>query len=123
MKRLLSICALAFLAATISQAQGITGKWVGEMQGPNGAFELTFSLKAVGDSLTGAVISQMGELPISNGKVKGKEFSFDVSVNDMTISHQCTLMSDSISMKWQGFQGEPMVMILKRVQEPGKKSN
>ena len=122
MSRLLTICALAFLAVTIGQAQSIDGKWKGEMQSPNGPFELTFNFKVVGDTLTGAVVGQMGEMPISHGKVNGTSFSFDVSVNDMTISHQCTFMSDSISMKVQGFQGEPMVMILKRVPEPDNKS-
>jgi len=115
MSRLFSICTIALLAAAIGQAQGIDGKWKGEMQSPNGPFELTFSFKVVGDSLTGAVISQMGEMPISNGKITGKTFTFDVNMNDMSINHQCTFMSDSISMKVQGFQGEPMVMILKRV--------
>ncbi len=122
MSRLLSICVLALLAVTISHAQGINGKWKGEMQSPNGPFELTFSFKVAGDTLTGAVLGQMGEMPISNGKVNGKEFSFDVSMGEMTISHQCTFMSDSISMKVQGFQGEPMEIILKRVPESDNKT-
>ncbi len=122
MSRLLSICALALLTMTIGQAQGIDGKWKGEMQSPNGPFELTFNFKVAGDSLTGAVIGQMGDMPISNGKVNGKEFSFDVSMGDMTIVHQCTFMSDSISMKVKGFQGEPTELILKRVPESDNKS-
>ncbi len=122
MSRLLSICALALLTMTIGQAQSIDGKWKGEMQSPNGPFELTFNFKVAGDSLTGAVIGQMGDMPISNGKVNGKEFSFDVSMGDMTIVHQCTFMSDSISMKVKGFQGEPTEWILKRVPESDNKS-
>ncbi|HTY35459.1 MAG TPA: hypothetical protein VMH23_00005, partial [Bacteroidota bacterium] len=122
MSRLFSICTIALLAAAIGQAQGIDGKWKGEMQGPNGPFELTFKFKVVGDSLTGAVVGQMGEMPISNGKVKGTSFSFDVNVNDMNISHQCTFMSDSISMKVQGFQGEPMVLMLKRAPDSDTQS-
>ncbi len=122
MSRLLSICVLALFAVTISQAQGINGKWKGEMQSPNGPFELTFSFKVAGDTLTGAVLGQMGDMPISNGKVNGKDFSFDVSMGEMTISHQCTFMSDSISMKVKGFQGEPMEIILKRVPESDNKT-
>ncbi len=122
MSRFLSIFALALLAVTISQAQGIDGKWKGEMQSPNGPFELTFSFKVAGDTLTGAVLGQMGDMPISNGKVNGKEFSFDVSMGDMTISHQCTFMTDSISMKVKGFQGEPTEIILKRAPESDNKS-
>jgi hypothetical protein len=59
----------------------------------------------------------MGDIPISNGKVDGKNFSFDVSFNEMTIKHQCTVTSDStISMKVEGMQG-PMEIILKRQAE------
>ncbi len=114
MSRLLGICALALLAVTIGQAQGIDGMWKGEMQSPNGPFELTFNFKVAGDTLTGAIVGPMGDMPISNGKVDGTKFSFDVNMNDMTIGHQCTFMGDSISMKVQGFQGEPMEIILKR---------
>jgi hypothetical protein len=121
MSRLFSICVLAFFAMSISLAQGIDGSWKGEMQSPNGPFELTFKFKVAGDSLTGAVVSQMGEIPISNGKVNGTAFSFDVIMNDMTIGHQCTFMSDSISMKVKGFQGEPTVLILKRAPEAENK--
>ena len=122
MSRFFYFCIAIFFVVSIGHAQGIDGKWKGEMQSPNGPMELTFSFKASGDSLTGAVIGQMGEMPISNGKISGKTFSFDVSVNDMTISHQCTVMSDSISMKVQGFQGEPMEIILKRVPEAKKET-
>jgi len=118
MSRLFSICALSFLAVTIGQAQGIDGMWKGEMQSLNGPFELTFNFKVVGDTLTGAVVGQMGDMPITHGKVNGTTFSFDVNVNDMTISHECTFMSDSISMKVQGFQGGPMEITLKRAPAP-----
>ena len=122
MSRLFIFVVVSFLAMSIGQAQGIDGKWKGEMQGPNGAFELTFNFKVSADSLTGTVVSQMGEIPISNGKVKSKTFSFDVNVNEMSINHQCTVMGDSISMKIPGMQGEPMEIILKRVSEPNNNS-
>lgn len=122
MSRLFCFCVATFLAMSIGHAQGIDGKWKGEMQGPNGSMELTFNFKVTGDSLTGAVASQMGEIPISNGKVDGKMFSFDVSFNDMTISHRCTFMSDSISMKVPGMQGDTMQIILKRVTESNSES-
>ncbi len=117
MARFLYFCLAIFLAVSIAHAQSIDGKWKGEMQSPNGPFDLTFNFKVSGDSLTGSVTSQMGEIPISNGKVDGKKFSFDVSFNDMTINHQCTVMGDSISMKVEGIQGEPTEIILKRLPE------
>ena len=121
MSRLLYFCLAFFLTMSIANAQSIEGKWKGEIQSPNGTFELTYNFHVVGDSLTGTLESQMGEIPISNGKIDGKKFSFDTSFNDRTISHQCTVMGDSISMKSQGMQGE-RVMILKRLPKSNDKS-
>ena len=116
MSRLLYFCLAFFLAMSIAHAQSIEGKWKGEIQGPNGTFDLTYNFHVVGDSLTGSLETQMGEIPISNGKIDGKKFSFDTSFNDRIISHQCTVMGDSISMKSQGMRGE-REMILKRLPE------
>ncbi len=121
MSRLLYFCLAFFLTMSIANAQSIEGKWKGEIQSPNGTFELTYNFHVVGDSLTGTLESQMGEIPISNGKIDGKKFSFDTSFNDRTMSHQCTVMGDSISMKSQGMQGE-RVMILKRLPKSNDKS-
>ena len=115
MSRFLYVCVLTFLVISFGLAQDINGKWKGQMQSPNGPMDLTFSFKVTGDSLTGTVESQMGELPISNGKNNGKTFSFDLNVGEMTISHQCTVMGDSISVKVPGMQGETTEMFLKRV--------
>ncbi len=123
MKHLFYFCLVIFLAIGIANAQSINGKWKGEMQGPNGAFDLTFNFHVTGDSLTGSVDSQMGETPISNGKYNDSTFTFDVSFNDMTIHHECTVTSDStISMKAEGMQGQPMELILKRVADEKDKS-
>ena len=92
------------------------------MEGPNGAFDLTFNFHVSGDSLNGSVTSQMGEIPITNGKVNDTTFTFDVSINEMTIHHQCRVTSDTtISMKVEGMQG-PMEINLKRVPGSGDES-
>jgi hypothetical protein len=116
MKRMMYVCAiLAVGFINLSLAQDINGKWKGQMQGPDGAMDIVFNFKVNADTLTGAVESPMGELPITNGKVKDNKFSFDVSFNEMTISHQCTLMTDSISMNFSGMDGETREIILKRM--------
>ena len=57
------------------------------------------------------------------GSQLGKTFSFDVNANNFTMNHQCTVMSDSISMKVPGMPGgEDMAIILKRVPELNKES-
>ncbi len=115
-----SLCSVvvALVAVNIGLAQDIDGKWKGEMQSPNGPMDLVFNFKAMGDSLTGSVEGPMGELPIVNGKIDGKTFSFDVNAGEMTISHQCTAMGDSIAMKVPGMPGgADMELMLKRVTE------
>jgi hypothetical protein len=121
MSRLFYFCLAFFLAMSIANAQSIGGKWKGEMQGPNGSFEFTYNFHVVGDSLTGSLETQMGEIPITNGKINGKKFSFDTSFNNRIISHQCTIMGDSISMKSQGMRGEREI-ILKQLPESNNES-
>ena len=123
MSRFFGFCVIIVLCMNIGFAQEINGTWKGQMQSPNGPMDLTFQFKVSGDSLKGTVVSPMGELPISKGKINGKMFSFDVNAGDFTINHQCTLMSDSIVMKIPAMQGgETMEMILKRVLETNNDS-
>ncbi len=106
---------LTLVCAVTCFASELDGKWTGKMQGPNGDSEITFTFKVSGDTLSGSVGSPMGDLPISNGKVKENTFSFDVSMGEMVISHLCTVDGETIVMKVNGFGGEPMEMVLRRV--------
>ena len=117
MSRLLSFCVVSVLAMSIGLAQDINGKWKGQMEGPNGTMELTYTFKVAGDSLSGTTASPMGEIPFSNGKMNGKTFSFDVSFNEMTFTNQGTVMGDSISLKMPGPGGDSIELILKRASE------
>ena len=70
---LMAVCSLAALAADAS------GTWKASMEGPNGMMESTFVLKVDGAKLTGSVtMGEMGEAPISEGKVDGDSVSFAV---------------------------------------------
>jgi hypothetical protein len=104
----LSICSSSF-------AEGIEGTWKANLDGPNGSMEMTFIFKMEGTKLTGRVLAMENEMPISNTAVKEKEFTFDVAVNDMTISHICTLVdNDTIKMKTTGSPMGDSEIILKR---------
>lgn len=98
MKTLLSICAaLAMTLGTVAvRAADVTGAWSAEMKTPDGnGFAITFTFKQDGATLTGTVQGPQGDpIDISNGKVDGDKFSFDVSFNGMTIHHDCTVVSD-----------------------------
>jgi hypothetical protein len=72
----LRLALLTVAAAALAFGDGITGKWTGEINTPNGAMQLTIEFKADGETLTGTVGTQMGEMPIKEGKVKGDELSW-----------------------------------------------
>jgi len=42
---------------------------------------VTFNFKTAGDKLTGTMSGRQGDLEITDGKVKGDEVSFDVTMN------------------------------------------
>jgi hypothetical protein len=115
MKTIVTVFLFLF-AITSGIAAGIDGNWITKMSGPDGSeMELTFVFKMEGEKLTGLVQSPNGDVPISNTKVEGNKFSFDVSFNDMTIKHDCTLKEDdTISMKVVGTPMGDTEMILKR---------
>ncbi|MEB2776954.1 hypothetical protein SYJ56_16680 [Algoriphagus sp. D3-2-R+10] len=113
-KKLSMFCFVLMMASMTAYAQSdITGKWKATLSGPQGEMELTFNYKADKEVLTGTVASQMGEIPIENGKIEGNKFSYDFAIQDMTVSHTGELISkDEITVKSQ--RGE---MKLTRVKE------
>ena len=114
MKRILPVIIL-LLVASGAYANGIEGTWKANMQGPNGDMELTFVFKMTNGKLSGAVRTPNGDTEITNTSVNGKEFSFDVSFDGMTIKHNCTLQDDdTINMKATGTPMGDMALILKR---------
>ncbi|MGB6974585.1 MAG: hypothetical protein WBD67_07880 [Terracidiphilus sp.] len=105
MKKLLWVCAgLAMALATTMTARAagatdVTGSWTTTVQSPNGELDLTFTFKQDGSTLTGTVQGQQGDpMDISNGKMDGAKFTFDVSFNGITIHHVCTLDGDVIHL-------------------------
>lgn len=83
-------------------------------------WNLSLAFKADGVTLIGSIVSPMGELPITNGKVDGKEFSFDLDMMGTTIKHKGTVEGNEIKMKSEGGPGGEGVaheMILKKVVE------
>jgi hypothetical protein len=113
-----SITVLLLLVFSITcNAQNLDGKWKGKMSTPNGDIELVFTFQVNTDSLTGNVSSQMGTLPIENGKVDGNKFSFDVNINGQVINHTGVLDGDTVklSLPWGDQQ-----MALSRAKEESK---
>lgn len=93
MKYLLT--AMLLFGFMITKAQNaIDGNWKGSRETPNGTMEFNYTFKVQGDTLTGVIKSQYGEVKLENGKVDGKKFSYSISFNDRTINFTGELISD-----------------------------
>ena len=89
------ITALLLFGFMVTNAQNaIDGNWKGSRETPNGTMEFTYTFKVQGDSLTGVMKSQFGEVPLEKGKVDGKKFSYSISFNDRSIDFTGELVSD-----------------------------
>jgi hypothetical protein len=102
MRKLICVCAaLAMtLSAATAMAADVTGTWTADVKAPDGSsFQLTFTFKQDGTTLTGTVLGAGGDpIPITNGKVDGDKFTFDDSFNGITIHHDCTVVGDTIKI-------------------------
>ena len=116
MKTLLTVLLLLLLSIS-SNAQTLDGSWKGKFSGPNGDMELVFTFKVNADTLNGGVTSEMGTLPLENGKVNGNEFSFNINVNGMEITNTGVLDGDTVKLSSPG-RDEPM--LLSRVKQEAK---
>jgi hypothetical protein len=89
------ITAILLFGFMVTNAQNaIDGNWKGSRETPNGTMELNYTLKVQGDTLTGVLKSQFGEVPLEKGKVDGKKFSYSISFNGNSIDFTGELISD-----------------------------
>lgn len=123
MKKLLLTVLVAVIAILASHAEGVSGKWKTSMKGSQGDMEISFIFKVDGTKLTGTASTPMGDVKLSNGKVNGNDFSFDIDIEGNAMSHKGKLEGKVIKLKVempdgaQGSSGGPGEMILKKVEE------
>jgi hypothetical protein len=133
MKKLLFACAallLTFAPVTARAATDFSGTWTGAMAGgDNGGFQLSFTFKQDGASLTGSVKGPQGDaIAISDGKVDGDKITFKVVIQGgTTISHEGTINAagDEIKLttKSEGGNFPGGEMTLKRAKAPPAATN
>ena len=87
--KILTTIALVFsVMICIAAIADLSGKWTGAFKTQDGSdFTLNYLFKIDGDKLTGSVSSPQGEVPITDGKVSGSDFSFTVPVNGTDIKN------------------------------------
>ncbi|QKJ30929.1 glycoside hydrolase [Mucilaginibacter mali] len=117
-KRLFSTIALvcgAFLIC-LAIAADLTGKWTGSIKTPNGDFPVKYTFKVDGEALTGTADSDQGSIPITDGKISGNNFVFNLNFNGTPLKNVGKFYGDSITID-VNFQGTNLHGMLKRVEE------
>ncbi len=95
MKYLLKVVLLMICLTTFGQSNPIDGKWKGSRETPNGTFDIEYTFKVEGSTLTGSWKTQRGETKIEDGKVDGKTFSFSISFGDRKMSNTGELVNEN----------------------------
>ncbi len=117
MKKALISFMFVFAFVLFCFAADLTGNWKGTIKIPNADdLELTYKLKAEGETLTGSVKSSYGEIPLMDGKIKGDEFTFKLKIGDNIMEQSGKLYGDSIIIK-SNFRGTNRENTFKRVVE------
>lgn len=115
MKQLIRRFAIFALAIFPVLAADVSGKWTGNMAGPDGSMSISCQLKQDGNKLTGTMDGPGGAMEIQDGKVEGDKLSFTVDFNGMKILHEGEIKGDEITLtiKMDGGDG-PGPITLKR---------
>lgn len=114
-KKILTTALLScFFMICLAAFADVTGKWVGSLSTPDGSsMDVSYNFKAEGDKLTGTATSQMGEIKVEDGKIKGDDISFKVNVNGTDYPHTGKVYADSVGMNID-FGGQWSHFVLKR---------
>ncbi len=119
--RFLTVLAISLLA-TAGFAADITGKWTAEVPGRGGQTRTTnFDFKVEGEKLTGTITGMQGDMPISDGTVKGDDIAFVVVMNfngnEMKLMHKGKVTGEVIRMTRtrEGAEGPGQEFEAKRV--------
>jgi hypothetical protein len=117
MRRLVAALIAVLAIAATAFAADVNGKWIGSVDTPNGPIELTYDLKADGESLTGSVTSAMGTVALSNGKIAGDTLTYDVEIESGKITHEAKVNAEGteIAVKATGDWGTAEYVVKKVV--------
>ena len=99
MKKNLLLTGLLVLFSTVLFAADIDGKWNAKIETDMGEFSFVMEYKADGEKLSGAMISDMGEIKFTDGKISGNEIEYSMDMQGMVIKHKGTIDGDKINMK------------------------
>ncbi|HUS05552.1 MAG TPA: hypothetical protein VMZ52_04620 [Bryobacteraceae bacterium] len=108
----LGLCILCAVMA----AEGVAGKWSGQVPSRNSAAEATFIFKVDGDKLTGTLSGPQGEVELQDGKVSANQISFSVPGGNAKVAFEGKVSGDQIKMTRTREGGQAREFTLKRAQ-------
>ena len=94
MKYFLILLFLGVSTSVFAQTN-IDGNWKGTRETPNGSFELTYTFKVEGKTLTGTLKAQFGEVPLENGKIDGNKISYSITFNGTTVESTGEILNEN----------------------------
>lgn len=115
-KGIFSIILLSLFVTTICYAASLVdGQWAGKIEGQ---FDVTVNLKEDNGKVSGTILSDIGEAPLTNGTIVGNDILFkEMSFNGIAVSHiKGKLSGDTINILI-GFQDQEMKGTLIRVKK------
>ncbi len=123
MRRALLALVMTIGVAASAFAADVTGKWVGNVETPNGPIELTYDFKADGEALTGTVASAMGSLPLAKGKIAGGVLTYEVALEGSVITHEAKIneAGTEIAVKATGDFGTSEYVVKKTSTPPSRR--
>ena len=105
---------IVVLLITVSFASSLVGRWSGTIEDQ---FEVSLILKEEGEGkLSGIISSQIGDVPITGGKITGDSITFKgVSFNGLAVSYIKGKLAGDTMHVTVGFQGQDFKGKLTRV--------
>jgi hypothetical protein len=107
---------LAF--ACMASAADVDGKWSGSLSTPQGDFNMAFTFKADGATLTGSMLGMDGkDNPIKDGKIDGSNITFSVDLDfggqSFTLNYKGVVSADEIKFDGEA-AGQVFELVVKR---------
>jgi hypothetical protein len=115
MKKTSLSIAMIFLFVLVCLAADLTGTYKGSVTFQDNKIDLTYNLKAEGEKLTGSITSEYGELPLTDGKISGTDFSYKIDIGEGPMESKGKFFGDSIVIT-SNFGDREVKNTFKRVQ-------
>jgi len=80
---------------TVFAQTNIDGNWKGTREAPNGAYEINYTFKVDGKTLTGMMRTSFAEVKLDNGTIDSNKFTYSFTYNGTTIKSKGEILSEN----------------------------